>query len=95
MVLPKRPPGGEIIVERVRSRRFAVQNGDYDQFYEQGTASWLLNALWSVHPRTTERTMALNALPLDTAIELEPTGIKVNASIKSSQVSWFKRCALR
>jgi len=29
------PPSGEILVERVRSRRFAEQNGNYDQFYEE------------------------------------------------------------
>ncbi len=29
------PPGGEILVERVRSRRFAERDGKYDEFYEQ------------------------------------------------------------
>jgi uncharacterized oxidoreductase len=29
------PPNGEILVERVRSRRFAEQNGNYDQFYAE------------------------------------------------------------
>jgi uncharacterized oxidoreductase len=29
------PPSGEILVERVRSRRFAVRDGKYDEFYEQ------------------------------------------------------------
>jgi uncharacterized oxidoreductase len=27
------PPSGEILVERVRSRRFAERNGEYDQAY--------------------------------------------------------------
>ena len=29
------PPNGEILVERVRSRRSAEQNGNYDQFYAE------------------------------------------------------------
>lgn len=29
------PPSGEILVERVRSRRFAEQTGDYEKFYAQ------------------------------------------------------------
>lgn len=29
------PPSGEILVERVRSRRFAERNGEYDQSYAQ------------------------------------------------------------
>lgn len=29
------PPSGEILVERVRSRRFAERDGKYDEFYEQ------------------------------------------------------------
>jgi uncharacterized oxidoreductase len=29
------PPSGEILVDRVRSRRFAEREGKYDEFYEQ------------------------------------------------------------
>jgi len=32
------PPNGEILVERVRSRRSAEQNGNYDQFYAEWNA---------------------------------------------------------
>ena len=32
-LLKNPPPSGEILVERVRSRRFAEQNGEYDQSY--------------------------------------------------------------
>lgn len=32
-LLKNSPPNGEILVERVRSRRFAEQNGEYDQAY--------------------------------------------------------------
>jgi uncharacterized oxidoreductase len=32
-LLKSQRPSGEILVERVRSRRFAEQNGNYDQFY--------------------------------------------------------------
>lgn len=32
-LLKSPPPSGEILVERVRSRRFAELNGNYDQFY--------------------------------------------------------------
>jgi len=34
-LLKNPPPSGEILVERVRSRRFADQNGSYDQFYAE------------------------------------------------------------
>jgi uncharacterized oxidoreductase len=34
-LLKNPPPSGEILVERVRSRRFAEQNGNYDQFYAE------------------------------------------------------------
>lgn len=34
-LLKSPPPSGEILVERVRSRRFAEQNGNYDQFYAE------------------------------------------------------------
>jgi uncharacterized oxidoreductase len=34
-LLKNPPPGGEILVERVRSRRLAEQNGNYDTFYAQ------------------------------------------------------------
>lgn len=34
-LLKSPPPSGEILVDRVRSRRFAEQNGNYDQFYEE------------------------------------------------------------
>jgi hypothetical protein len=36
MALLKNPPAsGEILLERARSRRFAEQNGIYDQFYAE------------------------------------------------------------
>jgi uncharacterized oxidoreductase len=34
-LLKSQRPSGEILVERVRSRRFAEQNGNYDQFYAE------------------------------------------------------------
>jgi uncharacterized oxidoreductase len=34
-LLKSPPPSGEILVERVRSRRFAELNGNYDQFYTE------------------------------------------------------------
>jgi uncharacterized oxidoreductase len=34
-LLKNPPPNGEILVERVRSRRFAEQSGNYDQFYAE------------------------------------------------------------
>lgn len=37
-LLKSPPPNGEILVERVRSRRFAEQNGNYDKFYEEWNA---------------------------------------------------------
>jgi uncharacterized oxidoreductase len=34
-LLKNPPPSGEILVERVRSRRFAERDGTYDKFYEE------------------------------------------------------------
>ena len=34
-LLKNPPPTGEILVERVKSRRFAEQNGTYDKFYQE------------------------------------------------------------